>query len=516
MSSKQAETSKSIFRNVLYGFSTWILPLFLSFIAIRVIIRALGEEEFGIYMLVLGFVGYSFNFNMGRAVTKYIAEYQITGQRERIRDIISTTFFLNVFIGLLNVAVICFTARWLITDVFKIGEQNQHKTLTAFYIAAAIIFFTMLNQVFNAVLQGIQRFDVYSKIFNISSVVLISGNIFLAIYGFGLNELLLWNLIVMILNNIVFFISAKSLLPEFGISCKFETETLKLVSRFSFGIIGYQILANFLLLFERSWMTRKLGVESLTYYVVPMTLALYIHSFVGSLLLVIFPLASELKNDPVRLVRLYSKATKTICLLVVFMAATLIVQSRFFLTVWLGAEFAERSTTILILHTITFSFLAIQIVSWQMTDGLGHPTYNFKIFFITLFITIFLMLTLTKNYGSVGVAIARTAGFATLFLSIFYVEKWFFKKIQTVMWVKIAGILSVSALLSVFIQKVIILYLPFSQRTFAFGWINFSLNWITLLISVFSGGIVYLLAIWSLGFVAEDEKLLLRHILKRN
>ena len=502
MSVKQAETSRSIFKNVIYGFSTWILPLILSFVSIKIIIEALGEKEYGIYMLVLGFVGYSFNFSLGRAITKYIAEYRISDQNEKIRGVISATFFLNVIIGLLNVLVICLLARWLVTDAFEIEPQYWEKTIIAFYIASAIIFFSMFTQIFNAVLQGLQRFDVYSKIFNLGTFILIIGNIVLALAGYGLNYLLLWNLFVALLNNLLFFISAKRLLPEFGVDLKFKKETAKLVANFSFGIVGYQILTNFLLLFERGWLTKNLGAESLTYYVVPMMLALYIHGFIGSLLLVIFPLASELKNDKVKLLKLYSKATKIVCLIAFFLTATLIVQSRYLLTVWLGAEFADKSWLILVMHAITFGFLAIQIVSWQMTEGLGYPAFNFKIISLTLIISVFLMIVLIKDYGSVGVAFGRTCGFLAIFSFVFYIEKWFFEKVLIVFWLKIFGILSISVLLSVCAEKLITYYFPF--------------GWITLLSSIICGGIVYLLTAWILGYVAEDEKLLIKNILLKS
>ncbi len=76
----QTHTSKSIFRNVLYGLSTWILPLVLSFISTPIILKALGNEDYGIYALVLGLIAYSFNLSFGRAITKYISEYRANGR----------------------------------------------------------------------------------------------------------------------------------------------------------------------------------------------------------------------------------------------------------------------------------------------------------------------------------------------------------------------------------------------------------------------------------------------------
>jgi O-antigen/teichoic acid export membrane protein len=501
MAKKQAESGKAIFRNVLYGFSTWILPLGLSFVGTPIIVRALGDEDYGIYSLVLGFVAYSFNFGIGRAITKYIAEYRASGESEKIREVISATLFLNIVVGLTGVSIICLSATWLVSDVFWIDPASQTKTIYSFYAAAGIIFISMLIQVFNAILQGIHRFDVYSKIFNFNIFSLIVGNIVLAVYGYGLLSLLIWNFAISVITCVIYFISAKKLLPEFQIGFRFSGETLKLVLRFSLGVIGYQILANVLLLFERGWITRKLGAEALTYYVVPMMLSLYIHSFISSLMIVIFPLASELTDNKEKLLDLYRKATKIVCLLVVFLAMTLMVQNYEFLALWMGAAFAEKSSTLLIIHTVTFGLLAILTVSWQLTEGLGFPNYNFKMFAICLIITITGMVFLTSDYGSVGIAISRMAGFSAIFFSIFYVEKWFFEKIQFDLWSKIAVTLTISACLAASVEGLIVRNLP--------------VTWLTLLLSTFCGGVVYCSFLWIMGFVTDDEKFLVKTILSR-
>jgi O-antigen/teichoic acid export membrane protein len=273
-----------------------------------------------------------------------------------------------------------------------------------------------------------------------------------------------------------------------------------LVLSYSSGVVGYQILANLLLLFERGWITRNLGSESLTYYVVPMSLAMFVHSFISSLMLVIFPLASELQNDRQKLLRLYLKATKIVCLFVFFLITTLIIGSRPFLTIYLGEAFAEKSAMLLILHSITFGALAILTVSWQMTEGLGFPNYNFKLFGICLFLSVTLMFLLTGSYGNLGVAIARLVGFCTIFFSIFYVENWFFREIQTAFWARLIGTLASAATLAGAVQFLILR--------------NFATNWFSFIISVSCGAIVYVFALWLFGFVTAEEKNLIKGILR--
>jgi len=505
MEERQPETSKSIFKNVLWGFSTWILPVGLSFVATPTIVMSLGDLDYGIYALVLGFVGYSFNFSFGRAITKYIAEYRAKGENEKIPDLISSAFFINLVVGLFSVSIICFFANWLVLSILKIDVESQSKSVTALYIASAIIFFSMLSQVFNSVLQGIHRFDVYSKIFNFYNIALLSGNLILAISGYKLISLFVWNLSITCLTCVIFAISAKRLVPEFKLQFKFQPETLKLIVRYSYGVIGYQILANFLLFFERVWIVRHLGADSLTYYVVPMMVAIYIHAFASSLIIVIFPLASELNEDRGKLLRLYTKATKIIVLFVAFFGTTIIVESRFFLSLWMTPEFpgfADKAWMLLIIHTITFSLLAIQTVSWQMTEGLGYPNYNFLLFLVCLAISVSLMVGLTPGLGSLGVAIGRMAGYSSIFLSVFYVEKWFFKKVQLKFWIKVISVLAVASAAAALTEGFVIQ--------------NYTESWLVLTGATVSGAVVYFFVIWIMGFISEDEKLLFKKLLSRN
>ncbi len=498
---RQSQSGKSVIRNVFYGSLTWFLPLCISFIATPIIVRSLGNNDYGIYALVLGFIGYSFTFSFGKAITKYIAEYRGTPEAGKITDVISASFVLNCVIGLAGVTLICLLTPWLVRDVFRIETASQDKTITAMYVGAAVIFVSMLNTLFSSMLQGLHRFDIYSKIFTASGFVSIGGNLVLALMGFGLVALLLWNLITLAIFGVVYAVVAKRNLPEFKLRLSFDRSTVRSVLGYNAGIVGYQLAANILLLFERGWITQRLGSESLTYYVVPMTLGMYLHGFVSSLVQVLFPLASELNNDREKLQKLYTKATKIISMISAFVMMTVIVNSRLFLHLWIGESFVVNSSSLLVLHIITFGLAAILTVSWQTSEGLGFPHYNFALISVCLVISVSLMITLTSTYGNFGVAVARLAGFGTIFFSIFMVERLFFKKVQAAFWLRNLVCLGLASMVAAVGEYLVTTNLP--------------QTWPTLFLSAGIGGAAYLLVLWLLKFVTEDEKLLLRSILKR-
>ena len=497
----QKQTSRSVLRNVLYGSLTWVLPVSMGLIATPVLIRSLGNNEYGIYALVLGFISYSFTFNFGRAITKFVAEYRSSGETEKIRDVVSATIFLNVAVGAAGGLATCLLAGYLVRDVFRIDPASETQAVNAIYVSTIVIFLWMFSTVFTSVLQGAHRFDIYSKIYAASSFVLTTGNVVIAYTGFGLVWLLVWNAFVIGVFLIVYGFAARRVLPELAFGFRPNAGTLRMVLRYSAGIVAYQLLANILLLFERGWIANRLGTESLTYYVVPMSLGLYMHGFIGSLVLVVFPLASELNNERGKLLRLYTKATKVISLIVVFIVFSMFIDGDMFLQLWMGQSFADASGRLLMVHMTSFGLIAVMSVSWQMTEGLGYPQFNALTTGLSTVIGITLMLLLTASMGSTGVAFARLAGFTVVFSSVFVVERWFFGAVQKSFWLKLAGSLALAAGTAAGAEYLVLQALAPA--------------WTTLVLSVFLGGCTYLTTLWFLDFVTGDEKLLIRQVFSR-
>lgn len=484
----------SVAKNVLFGFLSWLLPLGLTFIATPFIVRKLGAADYGIYALISGFISYSFSFNIGRAVTKFVAEYRAKGENEKIGEILSATLILNFFIGTIGAILFVGLARWFTIDLLQVEVELQEKTIISFYLAAICVWLTMLGQVFSAVIQAVRRFDLFSHITTVVNFLLVAGNLILALNGFNVTAILVWNVVTTFISCLLFYITARKVLPEARLSFKFQGETLKLVTKYSAGVTAYQVFANLLLLFERGWITRTLGADALTFYAVPMTIAIYIHAFVTSLTLVLFPLTSELyaqkATETLRL--LYLSSTKIIIALVVFMSLTLAIGSREFLFNWVGADFAEKSSQVMILQIAVFGLLACLIISWQLMEGIGFPAYNAILTFIWLVVTVSLMIFWTENHDLSGAAWARLFGVVVVPFSILFVEYKVFGKVQSAFWIKILFSLIIAGSLAGGIEYLILRNLP--------------VNWLTLLLSFSASGIVYIFGLLVTKFFNFEEK----------
>lgn len=493
---------KLLIKNAFFSALSWFLPIILTVFATPIIVKGLGYEQYGLYALILTFISYSFTFGIGRVVTKYVSEYRSQGKNEQIAEIISTTFWLTLIFCALSCATIIVCSDFIVRDILQIGDEFHQSAIYALYTACGGICFLMIGQVFQAVLQAIHRFDRVSLLITVNGFLLTIGNILLVISGFGFNALLLWSISAGALNCFLYYRAARKFLPESKIYLTFNPETAKLIIRYSLGVIGYQIFANILLIFERSWITRNLGAENLTFYVVPMTLGLYLHAFISSLVVVVFPVMSELQNQKEKLLKLYQRATKVIFLIVSFSAVTIICSGKLFLSLWISQEFAEKSVTILTFQTLAFGIFSIIVVIWQLAEGFGHPRFNTLISFLWLVISVPLMIFLIDQYQIRGVAFSRLIGNLLTVPFILIGEYLFLGRIHWNFWIKLLAAISLAAALTALVETSLLAVLP--------------AQWITLAPVAVAGGICFALITWGLKvFTTEEINFLKRFFLRR-
>jgi O-antigen/teichoic acid export membrane protein len=487
----------------MFGFLSWFIPLGFTFLLTPVIVHGLGVDAYGIYALVMGFVAYSFTFNVGRAITKYVAAYHANNQTERIGEVLSNTLMINLVVGVLSAGALALSANVLVTSVLKIAPELQEYAKLAFYLAAVGLLLTMISQVFSAIPQAVHRFDVYSLITTIVGILTIGGNGLLVWFGYGAVSLVAWNAGVTGISCIVYFGASRSLLPEAHLSFRVKKDLLSGILRFSSAVIAYQILANIFLLFERSWLTRTLGPSAVTFYVVPMMMAIYIHAFVSSLTLVIFPLASEAdaKQDLKRLRQVYTRAIKYITVLVLFLTLSLALGSHRILTSWMGPEFAARSSVVLTIQAVVFGLIAWGIVSWQMSDGLGRPGRNAILVLAWIIIGVPIMIWLTPISGVVGMAYGRLASALTIPVYVLLTERLIFGKCLWDFWRRTGLIILAAGVVLAITQLLLFRSLP--------G------GWLWLSVSILVSGAFYLGVLWTLGYLDQDERAWLHQLMGR-
>lgn len=481
---------------------SWIAPLLLSFISTPIILKKLGNEGYGIYVVILGFISYSFAFGIGRAAAKYVAEYHPAGEMQKINDAVSSSVLLSLAVGTVGAVIVGLLAPWIVTDVLQITADYRYVAICALVLGAASVPVGMLSQVFQNVLQGAHSFGKLSVFTNVNWILLNVGNVILVYLGFGITALLVWNLIVASVLAVVVYLIAKREIPEMRVALTISRSVFRQVLFYGLSIFSYQLFANILLIFERAWVTREFGASETAYYLIPMMLAMYMHGFLVSLTSAAFPAFNELLSDRDRLLELYKKSTKIVFALTVFFAASLISGGWMFLRLWIDLDFAERSYPLLVAHTLTFSLIAIMIITWQINEAFRFAQMNALLTLTWAVVAIPLMIVSSHSLQSEGVAFSRFVGVVVTVPAIFYVEKRLLGSIHWAFWLELTSKVALAAGTLILIERVI-----FGQM-----WAS----WVVLIFGTVLGTTGYCLILLMVGFVKPDERAMIMRMLRRD
>jgi O-antigen/teichoic acid export membrane protein len=229
-----------------------------------------------------------------------------------------------------------------------------------------------------------------------------------------------------------------------------------------------------------------------------MTIAIYIHAFISSLTLVLFPLASEAgaSKDFERLRKVYTRAYKYISLLVVFMVVTLACGSHRILSNWMGPAFADQAAPVLTIQVVAFGMMAMLIVPWQIADGLGFPWANALLGSWWLVSTVILGIFLTPGMGIRGMAYSRLIGMAIAPFFVLLVERHVFGRNLWDFWRQLGLSLIVSGGLTGLAQYVLFKSIPS--------------GWLWLMSVVVASGLTFVGLLLITRYMDDDEQQWLR------
>ena len=493
-----ASTNKrpALAANSLFSVGAWLFPILLGFISTPILVRNLGSEQYGLFAIVLGFMSYSFTFGIGKVAGKFLPEYQALGDTEKSVEAVSATFMLTLAIAIIGALGLVVAAPTIVRDVLLVEPQHQTIVINGLYVAAAVGVGAMLSQVFQFVLQGLHRFDNYVALMNLYALLLGCGNIALALSGFGFVTLMFWNLTVTVITGLLFYVRARHLFGPLQLFTRVPRDTVKAAATYAGNIILFQLFANIFYIFERTWVMRKFGPQGLTFYAVPMILAVYMHGFVASIVQAAFPAVNELLSDREAVAALYRRASKIVLAIVAFVVTTFITLGALFLKLWVSAELAEGSETLLILHGLTFGLIAIGIMALQIAEAFRFPVLSVILTGGWMILGIPLMIFAADIWSAEGVAAARLVATLVMVPVIIYSEHRFLGAFQWRFWIAVSVRIAAAIAVTVIVQELI---LSVAGQSY-----------ISLLAAGFTSGIIYLVTLLIAGFVTEEDKELLR------
>lgn len=412
-----------IAKNTSYNLIGYFLPLMFAVVLIPPLINNLGEERFGILSIAWVVIGYFsfFDFGIGRTLTKLIAEKLGSHKTDEIPDIFWTSLLLMLIASLVGVVVLIILIPSLINNFFKISSELKPETINTFYALALAIPLIATTAGLRGVLEAYQKFGIINIVRIILGVFTFAGPIICMFFTKNLFWIIIFLIFVRTIIWTQYLLFCFKTNPGIRNKIKFNPSLIKPILKIGGWITFVNIIGPFILYADRFLIGIFITVSAVTYYATPYEVVTKLLLIPGALVGVLFPLFSaSYVNNPDFMKKIFIRGVKFIFLMLYPVTLITVTFSHEGISLWLGNNFAEKSTLVLQLLAIGVLLNGLAYIPFNFFQGIGKPHIPALANLIELpFYLLFLSLVI-KQWGINGVALIWVLRILVDTLILFY------------------------------------------------------------------------------------------------
>jgi O-antigen/teichoic acid export membrane protein len=399
----------SIRKNTLWNLFGSAAPMLIGVAAIPYIYKHIGIERIGVLTLIWALIGYFsiFDFGLGRAITQRMASLA-SHHTEKPKIATATTgVFLTFLIGTVGGLAGLVAIEWWGISWINSAKNLEQEIYSSFLLVCLAIPATTTTAGLRGVLEGEQRF----KAINLLRLLLGLSNFLgpiaaIAMFGsrldYTVGSLVLARYIILVAH----YFTARGIISGIGDHlCLEESKHL-----FQFG--GWMTLSNvvspLMVVADRFMIASVLGAATVAFYTIPAEFMIRLLVLPAAITTTLFPVFSKdmANKNYANSAALYMKSIKIIFLLMGAVTTCIVIGADFGLGIWLGPEFAEKSTAVasILAVGILFNSMAQIPHAYIQASGDARSTALIHVFESVLYVPALVLLM--HLYGILGAAIA--------------------------------------------------------------------------------------------------------------
>lgn len=394
--------------NTLWNIAGLGAPALIGILCLPLLKRYLGNDRLGLITLAWGVIGYFsvFDFGLSRALTKLLAEKLGQKKSDDIQPLVSTCMLMLTLVGAIGALIAGLLSPWLVQHLNS-PPDLRHESLYSFYWLSASLPLVIMATGARAVLEALQRFRLTTAIRIPLGVFTYLGPVL--VLPFSRSTVAVFAVLVFgrTIACCAYMWACVRVLPQLWRAPSFSKPLAKLLLRFGGWMTVSNVVAPFLVTFDRFVIAAVISVTAVAYYAVPLEVVLKLTLVPGALIMVLFPAFSTAGSaDRRRLAFLYESGVKYIFISLFPVTLALIAFAPEALAFWLGKDFALHSTSVArwLLAAIFLNGLAQ--IPFNHLQSEGRPDITAKLHVFELPIYAAVLFVFAKHFGIEGAAVA--------------------------------------------------------------------------------------------------------------
>lgn len=234
-------SNKRIARNTLFLYFRMGIVMLIALYTTRVVLRVLGNEDFGVYNVVCGFVAMFgvFNHCFSTSINRFY-NYELGKKSESgVRNVYSSSVLIQMVLAILIVFIVEVVGIWYINNKMVLPDHRLTVANWIFQFSMISMFLTIMQSPYSAAVLAFERMDYYA-IVSITDAFIKLG--FIIILQFvGEDKLLIYGFLmclISLINFLMYFIYCRTTFPELRLQKTIDAAMVKSILSFS----GWSIL----------------------------------------------------------------------------------------------------------------------------------------------------------------------------------------------------------------------------------------------------------------------------------
>ncbi len=411
---------KNIARNVASNYLGVMGSIIIAFFLSPYLVRTLGDTGYGVWSILASLTAYMSLLDLGvtSAVAKYVSEHRIKNEHKSSNEILASAVALLFFVALALVAISPLIASF-VSNTYDFDDSYAPIVSTLIVVSAIDMALYVMSGVLIGAVTGLQRYDVLN-IIRIVIALLKAGLFYLLLSnGYGLVSMASAALVTNVIAAIAMYIFIRRKHKEMSFSFKHaNVATSKKIFAFSKFTFVAMVAGQVIYYSDALVIGFFMSAAAITYYSIPWSLSEYTSVLLNSVSNTFMPVFSELNssNDQEQLYDTYIKATRLMLVLTNLICFGILAVGGDFIGLWMGEQYQERCTPILIILFAILIFKGPQTLTNALLQGMAkHKRYSMINLGLS-FVNLGLNIVLVQKYGLLGIA-AGTA-ITQIFFSI--------------------------------------------------------------------------------------------------
>lgn len=378
-----------------------------GFLLTPFILHRLGDEAYGLWVLVFSFAGYYGVLDLGisSAVIRYVARFSATHDHEQLARFVNTILFLFSCVALF-LLLVTLIASWYVGDIFRISPALHTTARILFLLVGSMVALQFPLGVFAGILEGLQEFW-WENFVSVTGTLLRAALIVIVLsHGLGLLSISLITVGLSLLSRVAYILIVRKRIPLHFVPRFSDRATLKEIIHYSSmtftSVVAGRLTSNV----GTTIIAVFLSAATVTPFAIATKLITYMSRLVQASSTVFTPMAShfDAKGDSYRLRQIFIVGNRACAILAFPFCSALLILGKSVITVWVGARYAW-SYSILAILIVPYTLQFAQLASPKILYGTARHRTLGMARLIEGIANVTLSVILLRYYGIWGVAL---------------------------------------------------------------------------------------------------------------